>query len=186
LEWAALAAPNRSSNDAEEFAGRLRAATEVTTTGEELLARMDAEMPEENDVASLTVDALNAAAKYGHLAVASSLLELGTSPDGRVTRTNKANSPLMIAALHDHADVAELLLRNGAGVNLTNSAQATAAHIAAASSTAVLEHLLRCGGVRHPPGFASSVALTGSAPHPGSTADYCAVDDLWLCTEHGH
>ena len=49
LEWAALAAPNRSREDAESFKGLVNAANAVVT-GEELLARLDAEMPSDNDV----------------------------------------------------------------------------------------------------------------------------------------
>ena len=95
--------------------------------------------------AELAIDALNTAAKYGHCAVVKSLLQLQVCPDGRVTRTNKANSPLMIAALHDHVDVAELLVKAGAELQFVNSAQATAAHVATVNSAGVLRVVLEAG-----------------------------------------
>lgn len=56
----------------------------------------------------------------------------------------------MLAAMHNHAPVARALITGGASLNLTNNASRTAAHMAARTSSAVLQLLLTAGGKSSP------------------------------------
>jgi hypothetical protein len=98
-------------------------------TADEMLARLEREMPQTDDVADVTAWALTRAAEGGHVAVVDCLLrEQRADPNGRVSRTNHGNSPLMAAcAAGEHTEACvRALLEAGAVVNLTNAAQVNA------------------------------------------------------------
>lgn len=146
LDWAGLAAPNRSNEDAAEFRKKLGGNGAAAPTTEELLAQLDADLPGEADELGRGADALSMAAQHAHMSVVEELLRLGVSPDGRVTRDNRANTPMMIAASHGHGAVVALLVEHGAKANLTNRSQATVAHLAAMQCPSVLPLLLDKAG----------------------------------------
>ena len=91
-------------------------------------------------------------------------------------------TPLAWAALHGHADAAEWLLDNGAGVNTRNADGSTALHSAAfMGRTEVVRLMLERGAdpnARHPNG---ARPIDSSRADPGTTAYY--VDLLGLSYE---
>eukprot|EP00041_Stephanoeca_diplocostata_P037488 m.1421456 g.1421456 ORF g.1421456 m.1421456 type:complete len:617 (-) comp25047_c0_seq29:2393-4243(-) len=152
LDWSGLAAPTRSVTDATAFAGRLDDGgdNEEAESAETILARLDALTNtdgsfNQGSTEEVALDALSLAARQGHTEIVSALLASNVSPDGRVSRSNKATSPLMLAAMHGHGSVAQVLVAGGASLNLTNSASRTAAHMAARASADVLQLLLTAG-----------------------------------------
>jgi ankyrin repeat protein len=173
IDWAALAAPNRSATDAAKFRERLQGGVNRVMTGGEMLAQLDADLPTEADELGRGADAMVLAVQHGNLAVVKELLRLGISPNGRVTRSNKANTPLMIAVMNGHRDIVRVLMHGPEtnasaststitttatrsiasrpftppNLNLTNRSQATVAHLAAAHCPGVLAELLDAGCV---------------------------------------
>ena len=171
LDWAALAAPNRSAKDTSAFQEMLggagagagagtaaseqsasdASATDVDEGGHgqrglnDLLAQLDLDLPSEADEMGRGADAMSLSCQHNHVGVVTELLRLNISPNGRVSRGNKANTPMMIAASHGHDGLVRLLLDSGAQVNLTNRSQATAAHLAAMHCTPALADLLARG-----------------------------------------
>lgn len=145
LDWAGLSAPTVQGEAGSALAGQLHGSERVATA-EEILAALDASAAV--GASEALGDALNVAVQGGHVEVVSALLTLGVSPDGKASRGFRATSPLMTAAAADRPLLAKLLLDAGAKVNLTNSSQSSALHIAAEFSAVTAQVLLDCGAAK--------------------------------------
>jgi len=138
LEWERTLAPNRSLEDEAVFRDWVGV--------EESLEKGNQNKPDQDtdtyDVMELGPRALAYASRHGIRSVAESLLVSKVSPDGFVTRHNKAVSPLMHAALTGQTAALRLLLEWKAQPGLVTSKHSNAVHLAAMHSPPCLDLLL--------------------------------------------
>jgi amino acid adenylation domain-containing protein len=155
VEWAAVPAPTGGDEQAGVFLQWMGVplANQGPATGsggginpEDILARMDQQLPTDQDDQEQGIDALVLAIQHGSVAVVLCLLDEGVCADGRVSRFNKAITPLMMAATLGFTEIAEVLLEHGAAVNFVSHTQSTVVHIAAAHSARILRMVLEKGG----------------------------------------
>ena len=175
IQWSLTAAPGggvpgHGTGETVHQTSRVQVAD---AWGSAVLARMDRELPVEEDQERMQAAALVIAASRGHTNVVHSLLTVSHAPpDGEWSRIDKAAPcPLLLAAEHGHVHVVWALRGAGASVGAVTEGHANGAQLAAARG-----HLCVVRALLAPLGSQKGIALQACDLNKWSILHYAASE----------